>query len=395
MDSEDSQVFEELSAKLASLECGNHANAQAALLFNLKLADWATKLLAQYLAEKTSLEARVRALESRYKSIARELTEIVVELQESPQQPRFPLQETSMDPAPDPVFPLVVTMEKPMVDQKPDEPSWRARQRCSDNGAGDAASYQFSVTMLGQFSIRDSGGRVVAPPGGKAGQILKYLLVHGRQNVPREVLMDRFWARHDPESARNNLNVAVYGLRKAMKRAYLDKPCITFHEGGYQMDPDMPVWVDLDAFNAHISRARVLESQNDREAAFHEYERAAHLYQGEFLPDDLYEEWTADIRRDLRDKYTGMCRYMADFAITKGDFKAAIKLTSELLHIDPCDEAAHRQVMLVYTKTGQRHLALRQYKLCCESLMKELGVKPEQETTTLYENIRKGLVPPQ
>ena len=65
--------------------------------------------------------------------------------------------------------------------------------------------------------------------------------------TPREVLMDKFWPDAcEPELARNSLNVAVSGLRRAL-RALTDQPVIVFENGAYQLNPEFQVWVDAAA----------------------------------------------------------------------------------------------------------------------------------------------------
>jgi predicted ATPase/Tfp pilus assembly protein PilF len=56
--------------------------------------------------------------------------------------------------------------------------------------------------------------------------------------------------------------------------------------------------------------------------------------------------------------------------------------------MDPWREEAHRQLMLLLARSGQRSAALRQYETCRRILADELGVEPGAETRVLYERIR-------
>ena len=58
------------------------------------------------------------------------------------------------------------------------------------------------------------------------------------------------------------------------------------------------------------------------------------------------------------------------------------------LSLDPLHEPAHRQLMRLYARTGQRSAALKQYLTCTRLLDEELGVEPLAETTALYQDIR-------
>ena len=60
---------------------------------------------------------------------------------------------------------------------------------------------------------------------------------------------------------------------------------------------------------------------------------------------------------------------------------------------NPGAKQSHRQLMRVLARSGQRSAALVQYATCRRVLAEELGVEPEEETTTLYEQIQRGAAP--
>ncbi len=408
-DSETHRQFKQLVAELEVLLRDFHDAGSRAPMSTLKLANWAGDMLKLYQAEEQRLEEDLHTFERRYGRVIGDLTKILRELLDLPENQAllkkyrcYSLRDemsngtnsakppthqafsisTASRPSPQAAAPpMVGTSSAPDETDQPLHVSHRH---------GKNTAYRYSIRLLGGFSLQHSDGTPIMPPAGKAGQILKYLIVHRNLRILRDVLMDRFWQRHDPDSARNNLNVAIYGLRKAMKQEGVSDPCIIFRDGGYQIDPDVPIWVDVDAFNACIGRARKLVLNHEYEAAYQEYERADGFYCGEFLPDDLYEEWTIPIRQDLTEKYVSMCRYMADYLLKTRNYNAALAMTRRLLQIEPCDEAVHRQIMTIHAESEQRHLAVRQYNLCKALLAKELGIEPEEKTKRLLKKIRTG-----
>ena len=60
---------------------------------------------------------------------------------------------------------------------------------------------------------------------------------------------------------------------------------------------------------------------------------------------------------------------------------------TKLVMEDNCYEEAHRRLMECYLAQGQRHLAVRQYQTCAETLREELDLAPSEETVTLYRHI--------
>ncbi|HRV95677.1 MAG TPA: BTAD domain-containing putative transcriptional regulator, partial [Anaerolineae bacterium] len=59
-----------------------------------------------------------------------------------------------------------------------------------------------------------------------------------------------------------------------------------------------------------------------------------------------------------------------------------------LLALEPWREEAHRYLMLLLARDGQRSAALAQFEICRRMLADELDVEPGQETMALYEAIR-------
>jgi DNA-binding SARP family transcriptional activator len=66
---------------------------------------------------------------------------------------------------------------------------------------------------------------------------------------------------------------------------------------------------------------------------------------------------------------------------------AAIPHARRWLALDPLHEPAQRQLIHLYDQAGQPAAALRQYEEYVELMEEELGLPPEEETTTLYEAI--------
>jgi len=202
------------------------------------------------------------------------------------------------------------------------------------------------------------------------------------------VLMEVFWPDSAPEAARNSLNVAVYGLRRAL-RAGGDVPVVILGSGTYRLHPHLALWLDVDEFERHVECGRQLEEADELAGAVTEYELATSLYQGDFLADDPYEEWPVLTRERLRLMYLDILERLSRLYFGHGRYASCATLCQRVIERDPCREDAHRWLMLCYSRQGQSHLALRQYRICVEVLRAELGVEPAPATTQLLERIRR------
>jgi DNA-binding SARP family transcriptional activator len=250
-----------------------------------------------------------------------------------------------------------------------------------------AKTISLVVHTLGVFSVTLDGFPLTLP-NSRASSLFVYLMLHHKQNTPREVLMDLFWPDLEPESARNNLNVALHSLRQVF-RSSVDIPVIEFSAGVYQLCRNLDVWIDIDEFEHHQQSGIKLEAAGQIAAAVKDYEIAASLYQGDFLQSDLYEDWSILTREHLRVAYLDILDRLSRIYFKQGQYAACISLCQLILGRDNCREDTHCLLMRCYCHQGQHYLALRQYQACVEALRTELDVDPASETTQLYERIRR------
>jgi DNA-binding SARP family transcriptional activator len=250
------------------------------------------------------------------------------------------------------------------------------------------AMTDLTVHLLGPLRVTLADRLVESWPSGRGRAIFKYLLAHRGQSIPRDVLMDLFWPDAAPEAARNNLNVAVHGLRQALKAAS-EQQIVLFQDSAYRLNPELTVWVDVEAFERHVATGRQLEATGQLAAATAEYEVATGLYQGDFLADDPYEEWPVLTRERLRVAYLDTLDRLAQLYFSQGQYAACAALCQRTLAYDNCREDAHCLLMRCYSRQGQQNLALRQYQACVEALRAELDVEPAPTTVDLYGRIRR------
>lgn len=245
-----------------------------------------------------------------------------------------------------------------------------------------------AIHCLGPFRVYQDDQPVVEWPSSKGKAVLKYLVTHRERPIPKEILMELFWPDAHPDAARNNLNVAIYGLRQALRQVRPEFSHVLFQEDCYLLNPDLTIWVDVEEFQEHSRIARDLERSGDLSAAIRECCAAEALYQGQFLEEDRYEDWPIPLRQDLQESFLALLRSLSRYCLEQGDLIACATVCRRMLAVDACNECAHRRLMRCYSRQGQRYLALRQYHLCVEALREELDVSPALATIELYERIR-------
>lgn len=153
------------------------------------------------------------------------------------------------------------------------------------------------------------------------------------------------------------------------------------------------LWLDV-----HHSQQLITGLDPTAPAARERFSQAVSLYRGDFmtgftLPDcPDFDEWQFFQSENLRQQFANALAHLITMHCADGDYGAALPHARRRLVLDTLDEAAHRQVMELYARSGQVSAALRQYELCIQILAEEFGALPAAETTALYERIRRGEV---
>ena len=233
---------------------------------------------------------------------------------------------------------------------------------------------ELTVLLLGAPAIA-VGRRPVQTDTRKATALLAYLAVSA-QPQRRASLAALFWPEADDAKARGALRRTLSVLRAALGDRWLAAEGETI-----SLDPK-DVRVDVRSFREAIRAGELAE--------------AAALYRGEFLAgfslrdSPAFDDWQAAQSDALRAEYAEVLAKLATDADARGDVAAAIGHAKRRLELDPLHEPAHRELMRLHARSGDRSAALRQYHECVRVLDAELGVAPLAETRALHAAIASG-----
>jgi DNA-binding SARP family transcriptional activator len=248
------------------------------------------------------------------------------------------------------------------------------------------------VRVLGPLDVAIHGRRVERWGSMKARAIFQYLIIHADRPVRREVLMETFWPGHTRDSARNNLNVGVYNLRRTLG-GWPGDHYIRFADGCYALDPELGWWIDRDELLQAFARAGEHRRTGGAREAIEAYREGLALYRGPMLDDDSFSEWHLDEQRYLEDVRLAALEQVGELHLELGDPVEAERAAREALATDPCRESAHRLIMRCYACEHQHHLVSRQLKICTKTLRRELGITPAPETIQVFESLTNRASP--
>jgi DNA-binding SARP family transcriptional activator len=219
-----------------------------------------------------------------------------------------------------------------------------------------------SIHMLGRFGVSVEGRPIPAADWrrDRAAALVKLLALKPGHRVHREQAMETFWPDADPEAAATSLRKAVHFARRALGVHEL----IEVNNEIVALAPDAELDIDVERFETAARTAL-------REGGTNAFERAADLYGGSLLPDDIFVEWLDAPRAQMRQRYSDLLR--------------AGGLWQRLIALDPADEQAQCALMQAALDAGNRVEAIRQFNQLRDNLHAELGVGPSAATIALYE----------
>ena len=257
--------------------------------------------------------------------------------------------------------------------------------------SGATALSVLRACFFGHFELFCDGEPVHLRRNGKILSILKYLLASSSRPVSQDHLMGWLWPESNLKKARWSLNSAIHGLRKLLSNSPSSPGnCIVLEEGYYRLCSSVRVATDVDEFDARYEKGLRLEKANLRRGAADQYEKAIRLYRGDYLGEDLYEDWTMVERERLSGAYLYMLGRLAHHYMEAGQYQESIGTCYRLLGMDRSHEDSYRVLIRCYVNLGMRDRALRHYHLCEEVLEQAYNTVPASETRSLRRSVISG-----
>ena len=244
-----------------------------------------------------------------------------------------------------------------------------------------------AALALGPLEVHVAGRLVPKWASLKARAVFQYLLIHQDRPTRREVLMALQWPDHSHNSARNNLNVALYSLRNTLDVPGQAAQPILYRDGCYILNPELTWRVDRNEFLSALNDARLARRAGQPEQALDFYHKAIQLYRGPLFEDDGSGEWYLPEQRRLKDLHGDALERVAEIHFQLSELPEALRFGQLAISNDPCSEAAHRLLMRCYASQHEQQLVSRQYRVCAAALRDELGVSPSDETTQLFRDL--------
>ncbi|PYE55023.1 ATP-binding protein [Deinococcus yavapaiensis] len=222
------------------------------------------------------------------------------------------------------------------------------------------------VQVLGHFALT-LGGEVV-PPGSvrrrKVRSLIKVLALDPSHALARDAVIDLLWSELDPAAGAAQLYNALLGLRKTLGDA---APRLA--QGVVRLAP--PGGLSVDAVHFRAAAEEALASREAPRLA-----AAAALFTGPLLPEDLYEDWSAEHRAALNDLYLRVLE-----VLVQAQPETAEATLQRMLALDPAHEEAHLALLRLHRQRPAKLQA--QFEQYVRVRRDELGAEPSDEARAI------------
>jgi DNA-binding SARP family transcriptional activator len=231
---------------------------------------------------------------------------------------------------------------------------------------------QLKLRLFGVFEARLSSGCLVELSTRKCEALLAFLALYPDEPQFRDRLATLFWSGSGDEQARHSLRQALATLRRALGSS----------EQFLQTSRDK-VKLECEGVDVDVLTFRQLLEADDAAALA----RAADLYAGPLLDgmtlhEEPFDDWLAQERARLQRSAVGLLLRLSELSAND---ETAMTALSRALDLDPTCEEAHRRLMRAHIDAGRYNAAVLQFKLCAESLQRDLDTTPEPQTLALHE----------
>jgi DNA-binding SARP family transcriptional activator len=243
------------------------------------------------------------------------------------------------------------------------------------------------VSLFGKFNIA-YGEKRTCIRARKVQELLIYLLIYRNHPQPRESLSEILWADQPAITSKKNLRQTLWHLQSAFK-AFRNpsKLELLIDDGWIHIRLPDDCWLDTAELEQVFNQINHKPTRELSAEDFEAMQYAVGLYKGDLL-EGWYQDWCIFERERFQMMNLLLLDKLVQYCEIHHKYDVGLVYGWQLLRHDHAYERAHRQLMRLYSMSGDRTQALHQYQRCVNALREELGVEPSARTQQLYEQIQ-------
>ncbi|MGK0316395.1 MAG: DNA-binding SARP family transcriptional activator [Saprospiraceae bacterium] len=246
------------------------------------------------------------------------------------------------------------------------------------------------IETLGGFRAFVNGREITPKDWGrdKTAQLIQFFITaRHRHGLHKEQIIDRLWADSTVDEGMRDIKVALHGINKALepnRKPRVEAKYILRQGVTYQLS-EKNVWIDVEAFDKTLALGG-LDIYKNPEKSKLILTYATDLYKGTYLPNRIFDDWTATERERLQLLAINAMINLGELTLESNPSES-IRLAQEALIIDSTWEEAYRLQMMAYSIKKNRPQVIKTYQTCAKVLDIEFGIDPLPETKRIYDQV--------
>lgn len=243
-----------------------------------------------------------------------------------------------------------------------------------------------SITLFGKFQAQTENRLLSGFDIRKVQELFCYLLLYRERPHLRETLATLLWSDNPAAQSKKLLRQTLWQLQTALQDI-TSEPVLLIDSEWISLNERADVRLDVALFEAAFAQVQGISGYDLDDAQMRKLEVAVNFFTADLL-EGWYQDWCLYERERLRRLLVITLNKLVEYCEKHHQYEEGLFYGNRILRADGAHERTHRQLMKLYYLAGDRTAALRQYRLCVDTLHEELGVAPTRQTQSLYEQIR-------
>ncbi len=240
------------------------------------------------------------------------------------------------------------------------------------------------IKMLGEFSIAVGENKISDHDNRtrKIWLLLSYLICQRGRVVPQKKLIEMLWgdepASSNPENA---LRITFHRARTLLNRLWptAGRELILYRDNGYTWNDAIPMTLDAEEFEKLCTgKTQTGETRLENCLA------AIALYGGGFLEKQSSEVWVIPVSTHYHNLYISVVMEAAQLLAQEGRHREAAYICRKAAAVEPYHEPLHQMLIRQLALAGDTKAAGEVYDALSKRLFDDFGIRPSQETRTVY-----------
>ncbi len=239
-----------------------------------------------------------------------------------------------------------------------------------------------TINLFGNVGIYFENEDITTKLSSKSVAIIMFLVANYNKKITREKISDLLWSEKY-DNAGYNLRYNLWSIKKIIPKDANENELIISNKEYCYINPEYK-------FEADIIKVNKLEEKAVQLFSIEDLKHIKNEFKGEFLEQmhikdsEEFYEWILVNRVKYQKLYISCLNQMYSLLKNTDLHEQKIEILDEILTCNPYDEECHYNLMLEYTRLGERHKAISQYKKCDSILRAELNIGAKTKLKELY-----------